>query len=166
MDFTGLQKEFREHGAVVLRSVLSPAGVARCRQAYDEILRDWAARSGVAGLPSYSDAMAAKHDTEHACLPVLEACPSLARAARDVWGGGPQGSVWLYQHTTFRKTLADMERAGWGPVGDSGFHRDANSAPCEGLSLLNLWIPSESLSATAGPELPLFSHTHSALTSA
>ena len=59
-----------------------------------------------------------------------------------------------------------MERAGWGPVGDSGFHRDANSAPCEGLSLLNLWIPSESLSATAGPELPLFSHTHSALTSA
>lgn len=57
MDFTGLQKEFREHGAVVLRSVLSPAGVARCRQAYDEILRDWAARSGVAGLPSYSDAM-------------------------------------------------------------------------------------------------------------
>jgi len=144
MDFEGIRQEFREKGAVLLPKLLTAAELATCRKFYEEILQEWATKEGKpAGFrATFSDSMAAKKDSESELVWVFEGCPSLAKAAREVWGGGPNGSVWLYQHSPFHKTL-DAERDAMWQTTSTPFHRDKNSAPCTGLSLLNLWIPFE-----------------------
>lgn len=133
-----LRAEFREKGFVKLEGLLDQEALTQARRCYDWTLSH---PSPIAleffeseGGGFYNDAAGHK-----ASKPVYEALfeqlPVFAEACQALWGTGPKGKVWFFDHEVFRKTK--------GKGRGTPFHQDTGYYPFHGEHLAVFWIPFE-----------------------
>ncbi|HYC55427.1 MAG TPA: phytanoyl-CoA dioxygenase family protein [Candidatus Binatia bacterium] len=143
-----LRKAFLQDGAVLLRGVLSPQQLARCREAFD-----WAIENP--GPNAYRIFDGTEQQTHNdnanprarARLEELVASLPLSRLFADLWGSR---HVWYFAEEVFLKTGGRGSRTPW--------HQDTSYLRWAGMHWANAWISFEAVPKRNALEVVRGSH--------